>query len=154
MNHRVSGRKLSRSVSHRKALLRNLSDALIRYGSISTTISKAKELRKIAERLVTLAKRDTLHSKRAAASWLRTDEAFKKLFSEYKDLFKERNGGYTRIVKMGARKGDAAPMAYIEYIKESKETSTKTTSTRKRRRSKKSSAEKTTAVEKTETAEA
>jgi len=116
MRHGNSGRKFSLEPDVRKAMLRNISDSLIVNGKIKTTVTRAKEIRKIAEGLVTLAKKNTLHARREALSWLRTKEAFTRLFGEYAETFKTRNGGYTRITKCGVRVGDNAPMAYIEFL--------------------------------------
>jgi len=118
MRHGNSGRKFSLEPDVRKAMLRNISDSLVANGKIKTTVTRAKEVRKIAEGLVTLAKKNTLHSRREALSWLRTKEAFTRLFGEYAETFKTRNGGYTRITKCGVRAGDNAPMAYIEFLLE------------------------------------
>jgi large subunit ribosomal protein L17 len=137
MRHGNSGRKFSLEPDVRKAMLRNISDSLVANGRIKTTVTRAKEIRKIAEGLVTLAKKNTLHARREALSWLRTKEAFTRLFGEYAETFKTRNGGYTRITKCGVRAGDNAPMAYIEFLIDG----TATTATkkegpkRKRRRS-------------------
>jgi len=116
MRHNKSGRKLSMESDVRKAMLRNMTDSLIVHGRIKTTVTRAKELRKFAERMVTLAKKGTLASKRKALTWLRTKDAFIRLFGEYAETFKTRPGGYTRITKCGYRVGDNAPMAYIEYL--------------------------------------
>lgn len=116
MRHRNSGRKLSRCGSHRAALFSNLANALIEHGRIKTTDAKAKELRRVAERLVTLGKRNTLHSRRQALSVLRNDAHVAKLFGELRERFHDRHGGYTRIMKIGHRHGDAAPMSFIEFI--------------------------------------
>ena len=116
MRHGNSGRKFSLDPDVRKAMLRNISDSLVARGKIKTTVTRAKEVRKIAENLVTLAKAGTLHARREALSWLRTKEAFTRLFGEYAEMFKTRNGGYTRITKCGVRMGDNAPMAYIEFV--------------------------------------
>ncbi len=114
MRHLKSGRKLNRSGAHRKALFRNLVTSLIEHEQIRTTDAKAKELRRIADRMVTLGKRGTLHARRQAASYIRTRSVVKKLFDEVAARFRERPGGYTRIVKLGHRHGDAAPMSIIE----------------------------------------
>lgn len=116
MRHRKAGRKLATDSEHQKALMRNLATALIENGRIRTTDAKAKELRPYAERLVTLAKKGTLTARRQAAKRLFDKEALRKLFSEYADRFKDRNGGYTRIIKEGNRPGDNAPMSYIEFL--------------------------------------
>ena len=137
MRHNKSGRKFSLDPDVRKAMLRNMSDSLIANGRIKTTVTRAKEIRKIAENLVTLAKNGTLHARREALSWLRTKEAFTRLFGEYAETFKTRNGGYTRITKCGVRVGDNAPMAYIEFISDDggATTTKKEGPKRKRRRS-------------------
>jgi large subunit ribosomal protein L17 len=116
MNHRKSGRKLGRSVSHRKALFRNMVTSLLEHEQIRTTDAKAKELRGIAERMITLGKRGTLHARRQALETIRSKEVTSKLFSELADRYRERPGGYTRVLKLGERPGDAAPMAIIELV--------------------------------------
>ena len=116
MRHRKAGRKLNRNSSHRKALLKNLAIALIEQDIIKTTLPKAKELRKVIEPLITLGKEDTVANRRLAFNKLRSDAAVAKLFSEIAVNAKERNGGYTRIIKAGFRPGDKADMAYIELV--------------------------------------
>lgn len=116
MRHRVAGRKLSRNSSQRKALLRNLATDLLRHGKIQTTEAKAKSLRPVVEKLVTLAKRGDLHARRQAAAKLYSPAVLQKLFDEIAELYQDRPGGYTRIYKLGPRKGDGAPMALIELI--------------------------------------
>jgi large subunit ribosomal protein L17 len=117
MRHRISGRKLNRTSSHRKALFRNMSVALIKHEQIKTTVPKAKELRSVVDRLITLGKRDTLHARRQALSRLNNDRAIaKKLFSVLAERYAERDGGYTRVLKAGYRYGDNAPMAIIELV--------------------------------------
>ena len=117
MRHRISGRKLNRTSSHRKALFRNMSVALLKHEQIKTTIPKAKELRSIVDRLVTLGKRDTLHARRQALSRLNNDRVIaEKLFSVLAKRYAERDGGYTRVLKAGFRYGDNAPMAIIELV--------------------------------------
>jgi large subunit ribosomal protein L17 len=116
MRHRSKTAKLKRNASHRKALLSNLACSLIEHGRIKTTLGKAKALRPVAEKLVTLAKRDDLHSRRLATSYLHQKEMVAKLFSEVAPASKERQGGYCRITKLGPRMSDAAPMAYIEWV--------------------------------------
>ncbi len=117
MRHRISGRKLNRTSSHRKALFRNMSVALLKHEQIKTTIPKAKELRSIVDRLVTLGKRDTLHARRQALSRLNNDRVIaEKLFSVLAKRYAERDGGYTRVLKAGYRYGDNAPMAIIELV--------------------------------------
>jgi large subunit ribosomal protein L17 len=116
MRHRKAGRKLNRNSSHRKALLKNLAIALIEQDIIKTTLPKAKELRKVIEPLITLAKEDTVANRRLAFNKLRSDAAVAKLFTEISVNAKERKGGYTRIIKAGFRPGDKADMAYIELV--------------------------------------
>jgi len=116
MRHRKAGRKLNRNSSHRKALLKNLAIALIEQDIIKTTLPKAKELRKVIEPLITLGKKDTVANRRLAFNKLRSDAAVAKLFTEIAVNAKERNGGYTRIIKAGFRPGDKADMAYIELV--------------------------------------
>lgn len=114
MRHLKTGRKLNRTSSHRKALFRNLAASLLLHESIKTTNPKALELRKVADHLITLAKGNTLHATRQAFAALRDKEAVKKLFTDIGSRYADINGGYTRVVKIGVRKGDAAPMAIIE----------------------------------------
>jgi large subunit ribosomal protein L17 len=136
MRHNKSGRKLSLESAERKALFRNMTDSLISKGRIKTTLTRAKEIRKFAEKLVTLAKKGGLSEKRRALEWLRTKEAFQILFGDYAERFKDRNGGYTRITKAGYRVGDNAPLAYIEFLSNDEEgTEKKAAPKRKRRRS-------------------
>ena len=116
MRHRKAGRKLNRNSSHRKALFKNLSIALIEQDIISTTLPKAKELRRFIEPLITLAKVDSVANRRLAFNKLRSDSAVGKLFSTVAVNSKDRNGGYTRIIKAGFRPGDKADMAYIELV--------------------------------------
>ena len=116
MRHRKSGRKFNRNSSHRKALFKNLAIALIERDIIKTTLPKAKELRRFIEPLITLAKEDSVANRRHAFSKLRSDAAVAKLFTEVSINAKERNGGYTRIIKAGFRPGDKADMAYIELV--------------------------------------
>ena len=117
MRHRISGRKLNRTSSHRKALFRNMSVALLKHEQIKTTLPKAKELRSIVDRLITLGKRDTLHARRQALSRLNNDRVIaEKLFTVLAKRYVERNGGYTRVLKAGYRYGDNAPMAIIELV--------------------------------------
>ena len=116
MRHRVGGRKLQRTSSHRAALFRNMSAALIKHEQITTTVAKAKELRPYVEKLVTLAKRGGLSNRRLAHSRLMDDTQLKKLFDVLAGRYADRNGGYTRIIKAGIRASDAAPMAIIEFV--------------------------------------
>lgn len=116
MRHRKKGRNLSRSPSHRKATLRNMATELFRHERIETTTAKAKELRPYAERLITLAKRGDMHARRQAARKIADREVLGKLFDDIGPRFADRSGGYTRVLKMGFRKGDAAEMALIELV--------------------------------------
>lgn len=116
MRHRNKGRQLSRTASHREALLRNMATSLFRHGRISTTTAKAKELRPFAERLITLAKRGDLHSRRLAGRKVQDKEVLFRLFDSIGPRFSERPGGYTRILKLGHRQGDGAEMALIELV--------------------------------------
>jgi large subunit ribosomal protein L17 len=116
MNHRKTGRKLSRTSSHRKALFRNMVTSLLDHEQIQTTDAKAKELRGVAERMITLGKRGTLHARRQALQTIRSKEVTGKVFSELADRYRERPGGYTRVIKVGQRTGDAAPMSIIELV--------------------------------------
>jgi large subunit ribosomal protein L17 len=116
MRHGLSGRKLSVTSSHRAAMFRNMAVALIKHEQITTTLPKAKELRPVAEKLVTLAKRGDLHAKRQAYNQLRDETIVTKLFATIADRYKARNGGYTRVLKAGMRYGDAADMAVIEFV--------------------------------------
>lgn len=116
MRHRQSGRQLNRNSSHRKAMYRNMAASLVEHELIKTTVPKAKELRRFAEPLITLSKIDSVANRRLAFNRLRDKAAVGKLFTEIGPRFKERNGGYTRILKCGFRAGDNAPMAYIELL--------------------------------------
>ena len=116
MRHRVGGRKLQRTSSHRAALFRNMAAALIKHEQITTTTAKAKELRPYVEKLVTLAKRGGLSNRRLAQSRLMDDAQLTKLFDVIAPRYADRNGGYTRILKLGPRQGDNAPMARIELV--------------------------------------
>ena len=117
-------RKFGRNADHRKAMLRNLATSVILYGKVETTEAKAKDMRSVVDELITLGKRGDLHARRQAAAYIRNvvaDEAksqtvLQKLFAEVAPKYADRNGGYTRVVKTGTRKGDAAPMAYIELV--------------------------------------
>ena len=125
MRHRKSGRKLGRNASHRKAMYRNMAASLVQHETIKTTLPKAKELRRVIEPLITLAKQDGVARRRLAFSRLRDDAAVGKLFDELGPRFKDRPGGYLRILKIGYRAGDAAPMALVQRLDqaESPETS-------------------------------
>ncbi|HBT32901.1 MULTISPECIES: 50S ribosomal protein L17 [Alcaligenaceae] len=116
MRHRSGLRKLNRTSSHRLAMFRNMAVSLITHEAIKTTVPKAKELRRVIEPLITLGKEPTLANKRLAFARLRDRDAVVKLFDELGPRFKERNGGYTRVLKMGFRQGDNAPMAFMELV--------------------------------------
>jgi len=116
MRHQRAGRKLGRDSAHRKALYANLAGALIEHGRIRTTEAKAKEVRPIAEKMISLGKRGDLHAHRQAVAFLRSKSLAHKLFAEVAPRFAERPGGYTRVVKLDPRQGDAAPMAYLELV--------------------------------------
>jgi large subunit ribosomal protein L17 len=116
MRHRQSGRQLNRNSSHRKAMFRNMTASLVEHELIKTTLPKAKELRRVAEPLITLAKNDSVANRRLAFDRLRSKEAVGKLFTELGPRYQERPGGYIRILKCGYRTGDKAPMAYVELI--------------------------------------
>ena len=116
MRHRKSGRHLNRTSAHRRALMRNLSISLFEHEMIKTTLPKAKELRRVAEPLITLAKKDTVANRRIAFNRLRNKAAVGKLFSELGPRFRNRPGGYSRVLKMGFRTGDSAPMALVELV--------------------------------------
>jgi large subunit ribosomal protein L17 len=116
MRHRKSGRKLGRNSSHRKAMFRNMATSLVRHETIKTTLPKAKELRRVVEPLITLAKEDDVAKRRLAFDRLRDKEAVGKLFNDLGPRFKDRPGGYLRILKTGPRPGDAAPMAIVQLV--------------------------------------
>ena len=116
MRHRKSGRKLNRTSSHRKAMFKNMATSLFEHELIKTTVPKAKELRRVAEKLITLAKVDSVANRRLAFSRLRSKEIVNKLFTELGPRYQERPGGYLRILKCGFRAGDNAPMAYVELV--------------------------------------
>lgn len=116
MRHRRAGRKLNRTSTHRKAMLSNMAASLFIHEQISTTLPKAKELRRVADKMITLGKRGTLHARRRAYGFLRDEASVGKLFGALAERYKERSGGYTRVIKAGFRYGDNAPMAVIELI--------------------------------------
>ncbi len=116
MRHRKSGRHLNRTSSHRDAMFRNMANSLFRHELIKTTVPKAKELRRVAEPLITMAKSDSVHKRRLAFARLRDKEVVGKLFTELGPRYETRPGGYLRILKCGFRAGDAAPMAYVELV--------------------------------------
>jgi large subunit ribosomal protein L17 len=116
MRHRNAGRKLNRTAEHRRALFANMAAALFKHEQIVTTLPKAKDLRRVAERLITLAKRGDLHARRLVSARLRDEKMVSKLFDTIGPRYKERNGGYTRVLKAGFRYGDSAPVAVIELV--------------------------------------
>jgi large subunit ribosomal protein L17 len=116
MRHRNANRKLSRNTSHRRALLRNLVTDLLDHGRLMTTLPKAKEVRPLAEKMITLGKRDSLHSRRQLQAYLLREAVAKKVFDSIAPRFADRNGGYSRIIKLGNRKGDGADLAIIELL--------------------------------------
>ena len=116
MRHNLGLRKLNRTSAHRLAMLRNMMNSLLRHEAIKTTLPKAKELRRVVEPMITLAKEPTVANKRLAFNRLRDREIVVKLFNEIGPMFKDRKGGYTRILKMGYRVGDNAPLAYVELV--------------------------------------
>ncbi len=116
MRHGMSGRKLNRTSSHRKAMFANMAVALLKHEQIKTTLPKAKDLRRVVDKLITLGKRGDLHARRQAHSVLRDDKITAKLFDELASRYESRPGGYTRVLKAGFRHGDMAPMAFIELV--------------------------------------
>jgi large subunit ribosomal protein L17 len=134
MRHRKSGRKLNRSAPHRLAMFRNMVTSLLLHENLQTTDAKAKELRRFAERMVTLGKRGTLHARRQALSFVRDPKVVKKLFEEIAPRFAERPGGYTRITKLGTRRGDAAQMSLIELTERGDRAVSEAEKKRERRR--------------------
>ncbi len=116
MRHGKSGKRLGRTSSHKKAMVRNMVTSLFEHERIVTTTPKAKEVRKVADKMITLAKRGDLHAKRQAMSFIRSRDVVAKLFDEIQAQFSDRNGGYTRIIQTGQRRGDAAPMAILELV--------------------------------------
>jgi large subunit ribosomal protein L17 len=116
MRHQKAGRKLNRNSAHREAMFRNMAGSLFRHELIKTTLPKAKELRRVAEPLITLAKEDSVHHRRLAFARLRDKQVVGKLFTELGPRYSERPGGYLRILKCGFRAGDAAPMAFVELV--------------------------------------
>ena len=116
MRHRQSGRKLNRTSSHRKSLFKNMAQALLKHEQIVTTLPKAKELKRVVEKLITLGKKGTLHSRRLAFNQIRDKDMVSKLFDSLAKRYSDRKGGYTRVLKAGFRYGDSAPMAVIELV--------------------------------------
>ena len=116
MRHRQSGRKLNRTSSHRKSLFKNMAQALLKHEQIVTTLPKAKELKRVVEKLITLGKKENLHSRRLAFNQIRDKDMVSKLFDNLAKRYSDRKGGYTRVLKAGFRYGDSAPMAVIELV--------------------------------------
>ncbi|MBW1990602.1 MAG: 50S ribosomal protein L17 [Deltaproteobacteria bacterium] len=116
MRHRKAGRRLSRTTEHRQAMLRNLVTSLFEQERVATTRAKAKEARKLAEAVITLAKRGDLHARRQALAVIRTKKAHLKLFHELRERYQDRPGGYTRIIPLGVRRGDGAPLSLLELV--------------------------------------
>ena len=163
MRHKRIGRKLGVTTKHRKAMFRNMVTDLFRFDKIKTTDTRAKELRRIAEKLITLAKDGSLHKRRQAAAYIRDNEVLKKLFDVIAPKFKERPGGYTRIIKLGFRRGDNSPISIIELVEEefkpakkkkAKAAPKKQETTAKARSGKKESAEELGLIEEEKAAEA
>jgi len=119
MRHRVEGRKFGRETDARRLMMRNLVKSMVEHGQINTTLAKAKEMRRFVERVVTYGKNNTVHSRRLAYSVLGDRDLVKKLFDDIAPAFANRNGGYTRVIKAGFRRGDNAPMAIIQFVEES-----------------------------------
>ena len=116
MRHRKMGRRLGRTTSHREAMMRNIVTSLLEHERIVTTVPKAKEIRRVAEQMITLGKRGDLHARRQALAYIRSKAVVAKLFDELSTQYAERQGGYTRIIRTGIRPGDAAPMAVLELV--------------------------------------
>jgi large subunit ribosomal protein L17 len=134
MRHRKAGRKLNRTSPHRNAMFRNMVTSLLQHEHIQTTDAKAKELRRYADRMVTLGKRGTLHARRQALSFVRDRKVVKKLFEDIAPRFADRPGGYTRITKLGIRRGDAAPVSLIELTERGDRAISEAEKKRERRR--------------------
>lgn len=116
MRHRKAGRKLGRTSEHRRAMLRNMVTSLFEHERIVTTVPKAKEARRVADKMITLAKRGDLHARRQAYAYIKSKDVVAKLFDEIQSQYSDRQGGYTRIIQTGTRLGDAAPMAILELV--------------------------------------
>jgi large subunit ribosomal protein L17 len=116
MRHRKAGKQLGRNSSHRRAMLRNMVTSLLKHGQVETTDAKAKALRPVAEKMITLAKRSDLHARRQALAYLKDKAVIHRLFDELKDQYLDRQGGYVRIIKKGTRKGDGAPVSILQLI--------------------------------------
>ncbi len=121
MRHRKAGKQLGRNTSHRRALLRNITTSLLKYEQIETTDTKAKSLRPLAEKMITLAKRGDLHARRQALAYIQDKAVAHKLFDELKDRYLDRQGGYVRIIKKGTRKGDGAPVSIVQLLPKEEE---------------------------------
>lgn len=150
MMHRKVGRKLGMKSQHRKAMMANLCSSLILNQRIETTLTRAKELRGFADRMVTLGKRGTLHARRHALSLLRNKKAVQTVFGDLAKRFADRKGGYTRILKLGFRRGDAAPMAVIEYLSYERKSEKEDTEVEKKAKPKKAAPKKVKKEEKEE----
>ena len=116
MRHRMGGRKLNKTSTHRKSMFANMATSLLKHEQIKTTLPKAKELRRFADKIITLGKRGTLHARRQAASVVRDEDVLRKLFGDLAERYKDRPGGYTRVMHAGYRYGDNAPLAFIELV--------------------------------------
>lgn len=116
MRHAISNRKLGRTSAHRQALFRNQVASLLEHGRIKTTLHKAKEVRRVVEKIITRSRQDTVHARRMVRRWVPSRDLVKKLFDKIGPRFADRPGGYTRILKLGPRKGDAAEMAFLEFV--------------------------------------
>lgn len=125
MRHGYQKKRLGRATAHREAMLRNMVTSLLKHEKITTTDTKAKELRKLAEKMITLGKRGELHARRQALAVIRERDVVEKVFSEYAERYRERKGGYTRIIKLGFREGDNAPVSIIEFVKDQAEVKAK-----------------------------
>ena len=145
MRHLKSGRKLNRTSAHRKALFRNLVTSLIEHERVKTTDAKAKELRSYADRIITLGKRGTLHARRQALAFVRSASVVKKLFDDVAPRFSTRPGGYTRVIKLGLRRGDAAPLSVVELTERGAAATTE--AERKRERARKAKEKKAAAAQ-------
>ena len=137
MRHRVAGRKLGRTASHRKALLRTMVTSFLESEKIVTTVPKAKEVRSVAEKMITLGKRESLHARRQALSFLRKKSVVFKLFDALGPRFADRNGGYTRILRLGNRPGDGAEVALLQFVDAEESGAKKEEASKKKKKSKK-----------------
>jgi len=122
MRHKKAGKRLGRTASHKKAMIRNMVTSLLAHERIVTTVPKAKEVRRVADKMITLGKRGGLHARRQALSFIRDKDVVAKLFDSLKDEYMDRNGGYTRIIRTGQRQGDAAHMAILELVNYTEDT--------------------------------